>query len=421
MSKDGRKIVREDGKKVTATLEMMMGLTESKQKTVRDQAGKALDGLFADHASLAEAEMNSVLANKKIDDQLRGYARPDQARHLSDDIDTDVVDAMLDAVSERNELAQRLYRLKAKLLQVPKLRYHERSLGYGKIDQNYTFHEAAELVRGVFSELDPEFAAIFESFLKNGQIDVYPKKGKRSGAYCAYYFITHPTYVFLNFNGKLSDVSTLAHEMGHAINDELMRKKQNALTYATPTSTAEVASTFMEDFILERLAKGADDDTKLSLMVSQLDRAISTVFRQVAIYRFEQELHQLYRKEGYVTAEAINVLFKKHMASYMGPASEGCENWWVYWSHIRNFFYVYSYASGLLISKALQAKVRQDKKFIKNVKQFLSAGISQSPKDIFADMGVDITDKRFWAQGLDEIEELMDATEKLAKKLDKIT
>lgn len=109
------------------------------------------------------------------------------------------------------------------------------------------------------------------------------------------------------------------------------------------------------------------------------------------------------------------------MASYMGPASEGCENWWVYWSHIRNFFYVYSYASGLLISKALQAKVRQDKAFVKNVKLFLSAGISQSPKDIFADMGVDITDKQFWTQGLDEIEELLNQTEKLAKKLGKIT
>jgi oligoendopeptidase F len=108
------------------------------------------------------------------------------------------------------------------------------------------------------------------------------------------------------------------------------------------------------------------------------------------------------------------------MTSYMGDASEGCENWWVYWSHIRNFFYVYSYASGLLISKAMQAKVRQDKSFMSNVKTFLSAGVSQSPKTVFSDMGIDIADANFWEQGLDEIETLLHETEQLAKKLGKI-
>lgn len=420
LSREERKVLDENGKSVKANLEMMMGLTESKQKNVRDAAGKALDHLFAEHGSLGEVELNSILGNKKVDDELRGYERPDQARHVSDDIDTDVVEAMCDAVSQRNELAQRFYQLKAKLLGVPSLRYHERSVGYGAVDQSYSFEEAATLVNGVFHELDPEFAAIFERFLSNGNIDVYPQKGKRSGAYCAYYHITHPTYVFLNFTGKLSDVSTIAHEMGHAINDELMRQKQNALTYATPTSTAEVASTFMEDFIFERLTQGVDDEARLSSMLDKLGRDISTIFRQVAIYRFEQELHQTYRTEGYVTLEMINALFKKYMESYMGPASEGCENWWVYWSHIRNFFYVYSYASGQLISKVLQSKVRKDKSFIKEVKTFLSAGISKSPKDIFSDMGIDITDKNFWEQGLDEIEQLLDETEALAKKLGKI-
>jgi oligoendopeptidase F len=256
--------------------------------------------------------------------------------------------------------------------------------------------------------------------LLTGNIDVYPRKGKRTGAFCAAIHVTQPVYVLLNFTGKLRDVTTIAHEMGHAINDELIKKHQNALNFDTPMSTAEVASTFMEDFITERLAEGATNETKLALMVSRLDDVIGSIFRQVAIYRFEQELHEMYRTEGYVTLEKINKLFKKHMESYMGPASDGCENWWVYWSHIRNFFYVYSYASGLLISKAMQAKVRQDKNFIKQVKIFLSAGISKSPKDIFSDMDIDITDKKFWEQGLDEIETLLNDTEVLAKKLGKI-
>ena len=111
------------------------------------------------------------------------------------------------------------------------------------------------------------------------------------------------------------------------------------------------------------------------------------------------------------------------MAAYMGPAvkqSEGSENWWVYWSHIRNFFYVYSYASGLLISKSLQSSVKKDPNFISKVKEFLSAGSSESPKNIFAKLGIDITDHNFWEQGLKEIESLLNETETLAKKLGKI-
>jgi oligoendopeptidase F len=158
-------------------------------------------------------------------------------------------------------------------------------------------------------------------------------------------------------------------------------------------------------------------------MVSQLDDQIATIFRQIALYRFEQELHRDFRIKGYLSQEEIGKLFLKHMGAYMGPAvelSSGSQNWWVYWMHIRMFFYVYSYASGLLISKALQAKVREDKAFISKVKIFLSTGVSKSPKDIFSEMGIDITDRAFWYQGLDEIERLLQDTEDLAKKLSKI-
>ena len=128
----------------------------------------------------------------------------------------------------------------------------------------------------------------------------------------------------------------------------------------------------------------------------------------MACYRFEQELHQEFRNKGYLSKEEIGALFQKHMAAYMGDAveqSEGSENWWVYWSHIRYFFYVYSYASGLLISKSLQSGVKRDPAFINKVKEFLSAGLSDSPKNIFARLGIDITDRQFWNRGLDEVEE----------------
>ncbi len=179
----------------------------------------------------------------------------------------------------------------------------------------------------------------------------------------------------------------------------------------------------MEDFVLEEIRKDADDELKLSINVMKLGNDISTIFRQVAFYNFEAELHNNFRAKGYLSKEEIGKLFQKHMSSYMGSAveqSEGSENWWVYVSHFRYFFYVYSYASGLLISKSLQSEVKNNPKFIFKVKEFLSTGVSDSPKNIFAKLGIDITDKKFWEKGIAEIENLLAETESLAKKLGKI-
>jgi len=221
----------------------------------------------------------------------------------------------------------------------------------------------------------------------------------------------------------LKDVETLAHELGHGINDELMKEKQNSINFGTPLSTAEVASTFVEDFVMDELMREADDETRLALMVTKLDSDISSIMRQIACYKFEQDLHKEFREKGHLSKDDIGKIFMKNMKDYMGDAVEqspGSQNWWVYWSHIRSFFYVYSYSSGLLISKSLQASVKKDKKFIEKVKEFLSSGLSASPKDIFKKTGIDITDKGFWNNGLDEVESLLGETEKLAKKLGKI-
>jgi oligoendopeptidase F len=227
----------------------------------------------------------------------------------------------------------------------------------------------------------------------------------------------------LNHTDELKDVRTIAHESGHAINSELMKKRCDTLSCGMVLSTAEVASTFMEDFVTERLLKEADDEAKLSLMMDKLNEEISTIFRQIACYKFEQMLHKEFRNRGYLSKEEIGEIFQKNMAAYMGDAvkmSPGSENWWIYWSHIRRFFYVYSYASGLLISKALQSKVRKNKSFIKDVKEFLASGTTDSPKNIFAKLGIDITKKEFWDNGLKEVEDLLDKTEAFARKLKKI-
>jgi len=423
LSREERAVVLEDGKRKVRPFSEITSLMNSKRKPVRNAAAAAFNGILSKHADVAEAEINSVLQNKKIDDELRGTPRPDALRHLADDIENEVVDSLIGSVAKRFDIPRRYYALKAKLLKVKKLKYHERNVEYGEVAKRYPYPKAVNLVYTVMDKLDPEFAGIFAGFIKNGQVDAYPKKGKDSGAFCIHHLMTQPTYILLNHSGKLHDVLTIAHELGHGINNELIRKKQHALDFGTPTSTAEVASTFMEDFVLEEVLHAADDELRLAIMMQKLNDDVSSIFRQAACYRFEQELHQAYRKKGYLSKEEIGALFQKHMAAYMGNAVEqspGSENWWVYWNHIRYFFYVYSYASGLLISKSLQAAVKKDAAFIERVKGFLSAGLSDSPKNIFANLSIDITDHAFWDRGLNEVEKLLDETTRLAERMGKI-
>jgi oligoendopeptidase F len=411
LAKQQRKIL---GREKLQTFAEVISTLDNPNKKVRDSAAKALNSMLYDASDVAESEINSVLENKKTDDFLRKIPRPDMARHISDDIDTEVVDTLVRQVSSRFDIPARHYRLKAKLLGLKKLEYHERNVPYGKLTKKYSYEEATEIVRKALDGIDERFSEIFGRLLKEGRFDVYPRLNKAAGAFCAANLIRQPVYILLNHTGKITDVLTIAHETGHAINDELA-KKQNSLNYGTSLATAEVASTFMEDFALDEILKESGK-LELSLRIMKLDQDISSIFRQVAAYSFEQELHKEFREKGYLSKEDIGKLFRKHMSAYMGDyvrQSPGSENWWVYWSHIRYFFYNYSYASGLLISKSMQNSVRADKAFAEKVVEFLSAGESDSPKNIFLKMGIDITKKEFWDKGIDEIDSFLRETEKL--------
>lgn len=423
LAKEVRTVIAESGRAQKKSFSEIASLMNSRQKKVRDSAAAAFNDILRKHVDVSEAELNNVLAHKQVDDELRGFSRPDLARHIGDDIDTGIVDTLIETVSERFDISSRFYHLKARLLKVRKLQYHERNVEYGRINSRYPYHNSLKLIRKVFSSLDRQFVDILESFIRHGQFDVYPRKGKAAGAFCAHNLITQPTFILLNHTNRLSDVLTLAHELGHGINNELIKEKQHSLYFGTPVSTAEVASTFMEDFVLQEIIKNADEEMRLSIMMTRLNDEVSTIFRQIACYRFERELHEEFRSKGYLSKEDIGGLFRKHMKSYMGKSVEqspGSENWWVYWGHIRSFFYVYSYASGLLISKSLQNSVKQDPSFIGKVKAFLAAGLSDSPKNIFLGLGVDITRKQFWGKGLAEVETLLNETTRLATKLGKI-
>ena len=420
LSREERLVSVAPGQEAVKSFAGLLGLLESSEQSVRDNAALALDQIFLAHADIAEAELNAILTTKRVNDDLRQVTRPDQLRHLADDIDSAVVDTLVSAVADRFDLSHRYYALKTKLLGKKKLAFHDRVAPVGQLPGHWTYPAAVSMVGEVLGNLDSEFGKIFNAFTQEARIDVASRPGKASGAFCWHGLITQPTYILLNHNDSLRDVLTLAHEVGHGINNELIRERQNALYFGTPTSTAEVASTFFENFVLERLIEEADEASRLAILMAQLDSEVATIFRQISFYRFERELHAAHRPAGYLSSEAINALFLKHLGDYLGesvdrPAAAG--RWWIYISHFRAPFYVYSYASGLLIAKALQRLVREDKKQVAGVKEFLSAGLSDSPQRIFAKLGIDIGNPTFWQSGLAEFERRLATAESLAAKI----
>ena len=423
LSKEEIIILNEEGRKEKIPFSMVGKFLQSKKQKVRDIASKERIRVEKKWSDVAEHEMNSILEMKRSRDELKGYKRADENRHVNDDISTKTVDKMTSCVENHFELPEKYYQLKAKLLGKDKLSYFERMVPFGKTNTEYTFEEGMGIVKKTFNKLDPEFKGIVEKMQKEGRFDVFPSKGKSSGAFCTHNSRKHPVFILLNFKGNLNSIGTIAHESGHAISNYMMFKEQIEWNCSIPLSIAEVASTFFEDFVLEDVVKDSDDETRLTILIQKLDDDIGSIFRQVACYRFEQELHNEFKKESFLPKEKISEIFRKHMQAYMGEyvsQDKGTEYGWVTWPHIRNFFYVYSYANGLLISKALQKMVREDPKNISKVKKMLSTGSSQSPEEMFKDIGIDITKKEFWETGLKEIEDTYEEAYNLAKKLKKI-
>ena len=403
-------VLNEDFKKEEVGYNEIGKYLNSQNKKVRDYAAKEYNKVNIRYAEIAEFEMNSILENEKMVDEYRKIPRPDTIRHISDDIDTEVVDTLVKVVTDNFQISREYYKRKAQLMGVKKLAYHERGVPLPGAKKKYTYEQATDLVQKTFKSIDPLFENILKMFSKNGQYDVAPDKGKSGGAFCISISKNLPTYILLNHKNQLNDVLTIAHESGHGIHTELS-KRQSALNSGYPTSLAEVASTFFEDFVLEEILKDTKNvDVKLAILDTKLLGDISSIFRQVAFYNFETELHHDFREKGFLTKEQISDLFCKHMKAYLGDSveeDESMRNGWIYVSHFRRFFYVYSYASGLLISKALQKMVKNDKKNIVLVKRFLESGSTQSPKELFKGIGIDITKENFWLNGIEEIKTLL--------------
>lgn len=398
---------------VAEALSKLPDFETNKRKELHAKISQA----FMDVASFAEYEINAIYTKKKIEDELRGFKNPYDETLLNYQNDEKTVMNLVNTVTNNFKIAHKFYAIKAKLLGEGDLDYSARSVSIGKIKKEFSFEDGCSILINAFSKVDEKYVKMFKDFVSNGHVDVFPKVGKTGGAYCLGE-IGLPTFVLHNYTNSYRSVNTLAHEMGHAFHAELS-KSQKPLYQDHTISVAETASTLFENFAFDEVFETLSDGEKVIALHDKINGSISTIFRQIACFNFEKELHTLVRSTGFVSKEEIAQLMNKHMKAYLGPAfklklEDGY--FFVNWSHIRRFFYVYSYAYGELVSSALYAEYKKDKKFLSKIEQFLSAGGSMSPYQIFKQIGIDTTKPDFFLNGLKEIEKEIQVFEKLISK-----
>lgn len=391
-------------------------------RELRIRAHASLTKKFKELSHPLTFVFNTLLADKSTNDKLRKYPSWITSRNLSNETDDETVDALVNSVTSKYELVQRYYKLKADLLGLDEMQDYDRYAPIAKNEATITWKEAEEMVMDSYTNFHPEMGEITSYFFDKNWIDAAIKPGKRGGAYSASTVPSVHPYVFMNFDGKIRDVQTLAHELGHGVHQYLSRQ-QGPLQAGTPLTTAETASVFGEMLVFQKLLKELDDPKeKLALIVGKIDDTIATVFRQISMNRFENAMHTARREEGELTTDRFSELWMAQQKALYGDSVNLTDEYSIWWSYIPHFLhtpgYVYAYAFGELLVLALYEEyTRKPEGFADNYLELLSAGGSEWPHDLVAKMGLDIRDPEFWNKGLASFERMVDEAEQLAKEI----
>lgn len=401
----------------TLGLEATTTLMSDPDRTVREAAAKEVARVLGDNIKIFTRVHNTLAKMGDIEDKWRGMPTPQTGRHLSNDVEPEVVEALRDAVvAAYPKLSHRYYELKRGWLGLDKLQIWDRNAPL-PLEETRTigWEEAQNTVMEAYAGFAPKMAEIAKPFFTDGWIDAGVKPGKAPGAFA------HPTvtdahpYVMLNYLGKQRDVMTLAHELGHGVH-QVLAADQGELLANTPLTLAETASVFGEMLTFQKLLKDAKTPAERKvLLAGKVEDMLNTVVRQIAFYDFECKLHNA-RKGGELTSDEINKLWMSVQGESLGPAFDFMEGYEVYWSYVPHFvhspFYVYAYAFGDGLVNALYAAYQeqpegfQDKYF-----DMLKAGGSKHHKELLAPFGLDASDPRFWDKGLSMISGFIDELE----------
>ncbi len=384
----------------------------------RKSAAEGLNAALAARTTTMAMVMNTVAADKALEDKWRGFKRPADGRHLSNEVDGDSVDAMAEAVAAAYpRLSHRYYALKARAMGKAKLDQWDRNAPIETTaPRGYDWAAGKQLVLESFSDLGPEFAERAGGFFDRPWIDGKARPGKQSGAYAHPVTSDRHPYVFLNWMGERRDVLTLAHELGHGVHQTLAAG-QGSLLADTPLTLAETASIFAEGLTFDRLLKTAPKDEQRGLLAGRIEDGLNTVVRQIAFHRFETRFHDE-RAAGELPAERIGEIWMEEMGASLGPAvilNAGYEHWWSYVSHfVHSPFYVYAYAFGdLLVAALMETRARDPEGFTPLYRELLAGGGSRGYVEALAPFGLNPRDPAFWTIGTKRLEGLIDRFEAL--------
>ncbi len=388
----------------------------------RQAAAAALTDTLKQEAHVLTFIFNTLLHEKQILDGLRGYTSPESSRHLDNEVDEAVVNTVADVCVQNYDIAADYYHLKRQLLGLDELTHYDRYAPLLGDRGSIPFDEAQSMVMDAFGKFSPHLAEITEPFFSKRWIDAELRAGKRGGAYCAGVTPDLHPYVFMNYTGKPRDVMTLAHELGHGIHD-VLASKQSLLNYHPVLPLAETASTFGEMLVFDQLQSTLESsEERLALLCGKIEDIFATVFRQIAMYRFEQEAHRLRREKGEQTTEAYCEVWQRMMQEMFGDSltlGEDHQWWWLYIPHVFQLsFYVYAYSFGELLVLSLYAQYQRDgESFVPRYFDLLGAGCSATPSQLVSDMGIDIASPDFWQGGCDLIREKVEQAKSLAETM----
>jgi oligoendopeptidase F len=363
--------------------------------------------------------LNTLLHDKAVDDRLRSYPHWLASRNLANEASDESVAALVEAVRGRYELPRRWYRLKARLLGIERLADYDRSAAVTDEDPDVAWSDARDLVLDSYASFSPKLGDLAARFFDERWIDAPVRPNKRGGAFCAYAVPSVHPYVLLNYTGRRRDVLTLAHELGHGLHAALAAP-QGLLHQHTPLTLAETASVFGETLVFGRLLEAAEGPrSRLSLLAESIEGSIATVFRQVAMNRFEDLAHNARRSEGELAVDRVNALWADSQAELFGDSVEMTDGYRSWWSYVPHFIdtpgYVYAYAYGQLLALAVYRRYREEgEAFVPRYIELLALGGSRSPEDVAQVVGVDLIDPGFWDAGLDLVAEELEAAESAA-------
>jgi oligoendopeptidase F len=410
--------LRADADGESLTLSEGLNRLSDADETVRETAGRALSAAFAGQAQTMAMVLNTVAADKALEDKWRGFKRPADSRHLANEVDGESVDAMAEAVAEAYpRIAHRYYALKAAAMGKRQLNHWDRNAPIEKAKgKTYGWDEAKAQVLASFSDLGGDFAERAGWFFDKPWIDARARAGKQSGAYAHPVTADRHPYVFLNWMGERRDLLTLAHELGHGVHQTLAAG-QGSLLADTPLTLAETASIFAEGLTFDRLLAEATPEDQRALLAGRIEDGLNTVVRQIAFHRFETRFHDE-RAKGEVAVERIREIWMEELKASLGPAVDldGYEDWWTYVSHfVHSPYYVYAYAFGdLLVAALMETRAKDPDGFTPLYRELLAGGGSRSYVEALAPLGLNPRDPSFWTIGTQRLEKLVDQFEALS-------